>query len=199
MERAYSFLNIKSVSDGRRRIEGMATTPSPDRVGDIVEPMGASFRLPLPLLLDHNHLEAVGEVETARATAEGIPFAATIRTIDRAGEVKDLCDKAWSLVTNGLRKAVSIGFRSLQREPIKGGGWRFKEWEWMELSLVAVPANADATISSIKSLDRKAMRRAHIRRAAERLGLSPEVADLEVPRIAEPTGPAPFTVTRIAR
>jgi HK97 family phage major capsid protein len=35
------------------------------------------------------------------------------------------------------------------------GGIRFKEWEWMELSLVTIPANSEATITQIKSLDRE--------------------------------------------
>jgi hypothetical protein len=52
---------------------------------------------------------------------------------------------------------VSIGFRALKDavEPIKGGGFRFKEWEWMELSLVTIPANSEAVISTIKSIDSK--------------------------------------------
>ena len=41
---AYSVLTIKEVSEDKRIISGMATTPEPDRVGDIVElesPLGA--------------------------------------------------------------------------------------------------------------------------------------------------------------
>ena len=50
---------------------------------------------------------------------------------------------------------VSIGFRELANgvELLKSGGLRFTAIEVYELSLVTVPANADATILSIKSLD----------------------------------------------
>ena len=51
MKRAYSLLEIKAVDDDQRVITGIATTPEPDRVGDIVEPMGAKFANPLPLTL----------------------------------------------------------------------------------------------------------------------------------------------------
>ena len=50
MNRAYSILEIKTVSDDQRIITGTATTPSPDRVGDVVEPLGVKFKNPLPLL-----------------------------------------------------------------------------------------------------------------------------------------------------
>ena len=36
---------------------------------------------------------------------------------------------------------------------MKGGGWRIKDWEWLELSLVTIPANQDATISMVRSID----------------------------------------------
>src|SRR5688572_5209983 len=43
LDRAWSTLTVKSVDTERREIEGIASTPSVDRVGDIVEPMGAKF------------------------------------------------------------------------------------------------------------------------------------------------------------
>jgi hypothetical protein len=43
MNRAYSILTVKAVEEDQRIIRGMATTPSPDRVGDIVEPLGVKF------------------------------------------------------------------------------------------------------------------------------------------------------------
>ena len=45
VERAYSVLDIKRVRDDDLRIiEGMATTPTTDRLGDIVEPLGVTFK-----------------------------------------------------------------------------------------------------------------------------------------------------------
>jgi hypothetical protein len=36
---------------------------------------------------------------------------------------------------------------------MENGGIHFKEWEWMELSLVTIPANSEAIISAVKSID----------------------------------------------
>jgi hypothetical protein len=146
-------VRLKALDTAQRIIEGTATTPKTDRVGDIVMPMGAKFKLPLPLLLDHDHKQAVGEVEWASPTKAGIKFRARVAKIDEPGAAKDLVDHAWQLVESGLRKTVSIGFRSLPggSELMADGGIKFSSWEWLELSLVAVPAQADATIDNFKA------------------------------------------------
>lgn len=153
MNRAYSILQAKAVQDGDERvIEGIASTPSPDRMGDVVEPMGAKFALPLPLLWQHNHDEPVGTVEFAEPNAKGIPFRARLARVEEPGALKDLVDKAWQAVKAGLVRGVSIGFSAKEYERLKSGGLKFTAWEWLELSLVTVPANAEATISAIKSI-----------------------------------------------
>ena len=145
MNRAYSILTAKAVQDGGERvIEGIASTPSPDRMGDVVEPMGAKFALPLPLLWQHNHDEPVGTVEFAEPNAKGIPFRARLAKVDEPGALKDLVDKAWQAVKAGLVRGVSIGFASRSRpDQLKDGGLRFKDWEWLELSLVTIPASRE--------------------------------------------------------
>lgn len=155
MDRAYSVLEIKAYDDEERVIEGIATTPSADRMGDVVEPMGAKFSLPMPLLWQHNHSQPVGHVEFAKPTEKGIPFKARIAKVDESGKLKDRVDEAWQSVKNNLVRAVSIGFRSLEHSIMKDGGYRFKQWEWLELSLVTIPANHEATITTIKSIDRE--------------------------------------------
>jgi hypothetical protein len=50
MKRAHSLLTIKSFDESSGEFEGIASTPSTDRMGDIVEPKGAKFTLPMPLL-----------------------------------------------------------------------------------------------------------------------------------------------------
>ncbi|CCB64071.1 HK97 family phage prohead protease [Hyphomicrobium sp. MC1] len=154
MDRAYSRLTIKRVSEDDRIIEGIATTPSVDRQGDVVEPLGGKFKVPLPMLLDHDSRQAVGQVIEARATSAGIEFRARIAKIAEPGAAKDLVDSTWQLIKAQLRGAVSIGFRSLPDgvEIMPNGGVRWKSWEWLELSLVSIPANADARIFSAKSM-----------------------------------------------
>jgi len=155
MDRAYTLLDIRSVDEESRVIEGIASTPEPDRMGDIVEPMGAKFALPMPLLWQHEHDKPVGNVEFAAPTKAGIPFKARIAKVDEPGTLKDRVDEAWQSVKAGLVRAVSIGFRSLEHSRMETGGLRFISWEWMELSLVTIPANSEAVITAIKSIDRQ--------------------------------------------
>ena len=142
---------IKALDEDTRTIEGWASTPDEDRMGDIVVPTGAKYALPMPFLLDHDHERAVGEVDSVEITDKGIKFKAHIKNISEPGTVKDLCDSAWSLVKNGLRRAVSIGFRPLEMEALPTGGLKFNSWEWYELSAVSVPAQANAVITGAKS------------------------------------------------
>lgn len=153
MNRAYSVLDVKSVDEEKRVIRGVATTPTPDRVGDVVEPMGVKYTNPLPLLWQHQSSKPVGTVKFDKPTKDGINFEAKLASIDEPGTLKDRLDEAWQSVKMGLVRGVSIGFRALEYAFMEGGGIRFVESEVMELSLVTIPANADATIQSIKSID----------------------------------------------
>lgn len=158
--RAYSVLEIKSYDDDRREITGLATTPEPDRMGDIVDPLGAKFAAELPLLWQHMHDKPVGTAEFGKPTKKGIPFKATLAKLDEPGALKDLLDMAWQSVKAKLVRGVSIGFRPLEYAFMDNGGIRFNEVEIFELSLVTIPANASATIQTIKAMDtagRKAM------------------------------------------
>ena len=156
MNRAYSILEVKAVEEEERVIRGVATTPTPDRVGDIVEPLGVKFKNPMPLLHQHDAERPVGTVKFDKPTKDGITFEARLPKIDTPGPLKDRVDTAWGEVKAGLVRAVSIGFRTLKDgyEWMDSGGIRFLKTEVLELSLVTVPANADAKISTIKSIDR---------------------------------------------
>lgn len=157
LKRAYSILGVEKTveADGMVHIEGIASTPATDRMGDVVEPMGAKFKTPMPLLWQHQHDAPVGQVTFAKPTTKGIPFRASLPIVKEAGRLKERVDEAIHSLRYGLVSAVSIGFRVLEGayERMENGGYRFKEWEWMELSLVTIPANSEATISAIKSLD----------------------------------------------
>ncbi len=154
--RAFSILDVKGMVDGAEEvtIEGIASTPTADRMGDVVEPLGAQFKTPMPLLWQHRNDAPVGHVTFAKPNRNGIPFKATIPLIKEAGVLKDRVDEAIQSLRYKLVSAVSIGFRAIdgQVERIESG-LRFKQWEWLELSLVTIPANSEATITTIKSLD----------------------------------------------
>lgn len=155
LNRAYSFLEVKTVDAEKRTFSGMATTPSPDRVGDVIEPLGVQFSNPSPLLLYHDTEKPVGQVTFGKPTSKGVPFTASIPDVAESGTLQDRVNEAWQSVKYGLVKAVSVGFKELKGfvEPIKNGGWRYLKTEVLELSLVVIPANAEAVITTVKSLD----------------------------------------------
>lgn len=157
MNKAYSLLELKSLDEDQRVIRGIATSPRPDRVGDVVEPDGVTVAADIPLFLYHDSTKTVGRATFGKATAAGIPFEARIPHVAEPGILKDRVDEAWGMVRYGLINAVSIGFRALDGavENLKSGGIRFLKTEVMELSLVPVPAQPDAKIVSIKSLTKE--------------------------------------------
>jgi len=157
--RAYSVLETKAFTedDEKMTIEGIASTPSPDRMNDIVEPMGARFKTPMPFIWQHNHGLPIGSVTFAQPEEKGIPFVAEIPKIKEAGTLKERLDEAMQSIKYKLVTAVSIGFRPIEDayEFMENGGIRFKEWEWYELSAVTIPANSEAVISAVKSIDQQ--------------------------------------------
>jgi HK97 family phage prohead protease len=155
MHRAYAVLDVRSMNATERTIEGIASTPTPDRMGDIVEPMGAKFSIPMPLLWQHDSRQPIGQVTFAKPTKDGIPFKAQLLSPDavESPTLKDRLQMAWDSISNKLVRAVSIGFRELEYSFMDNGGIRFNSWEWLELSAVTIPANADATINVIRSID----------------------------------------------
>ena len=150
---AYSLLEVKALNEEKREITGVATTPEPDRVGDIVEPLGVKFKNPLPLLWQHDHEKPVGTVKFEKPTKDGIRFTATLPAITEEGKLKEMVDLAWQAVKARLVRGVSIGFRPLEYSYLDSGGIRFSESEVYELSLVSVACNASASIETIKSID----------------------------------------------
>jgi HK97 family phage prohead protease len=153
MNRAYAVLEIKSVDEEKRTFRGIATTPSTDRMGDIVEPKGAVFKLPLPLLWQHNPGDPIGWVHTAKITSAGIEVEGEIANIPEEGELKNRLQKAWQMLKNKLVRGLSIGFNSIESSRIENTySYHFLKWEWLELSAVTIPANQEATITAIKSI-----------------------------------------------
>lgn len=151
MDRAYSTLEIKALDDETGTITGIASTPTPDRMDDIVLPEGAKYRLPIPLLWQHNHSDPIGHVTEAKVTAKGIEVVAKVAL----GVTEDI-DRYWKLMKAGLVRGLSIGFRGLKVAQIEGSwGVEFQEWEWLELSAVTIPANAEASIATVKEFAAK--------------------------------------------
>lgn len=187
IDRAYSLLTIKSINEDERIITGMASTPTTDRMGDVVEPKGAQFSLPLPLLWQHDSSSPIGQVIKAKVTPNGIEIIAQVAK----GVLEDI-DEAWALIKAGLVRGLSIGFRAMEYEPVDPkepyGGVRFIKWDWLELSAVTIPANAEATIQTIKSMDAEQLRTAS--------GAKRERSGASVVRLTTPGVPGQSVTTR---
>lgn len=158
INRAYSILTVKAVNEAERTITGIATTPTPDRIGDIVEPTGAEFNLPIPLLWQHDSQQPIGEVTRAKVTKAGIEITAKLAKIQDPPLLRNRLEEAWASIKAGLVRGLSIGFKPLESADIADGppfAERFIRWLWLELSAVTIPANAEATIETVKSLDKE--------------------------------------------
>jgi HK97 family phage prohead protease len=178
--RAYSLLTVKDINQETRTISGVATTPNVDRVGDIIDPLGVKYQNPMPFLWQHDHEQPVGQCRFKKPTKDGIEFTAEFVHPDKveSATLKDRLQLAWDSITNSLVRAVSIGFRPIEYQFMDAGGIRFVETEVYELSAVTVPANAEALISEIKSMDAKLREQAGV----------PEPELIEIP--SEPEEPA---------
>lgn len=151
MQRAYSTIEVKTIDDEQRSFSGIASTPSVDRMHDVVEPDGASFELPMPFLWQHDSRQPIGWINKVRVTRKGI-------FIDEGKVAKDpllpQLDQAWAYIRSKLVRGLSIGFDPVEWSRLEDtGGYRFLKWVWLELSAVTIPANADASIQTIKSFD----------------------------------------------
>lgn len=155
IHKAYSLLTEKSFADGDAVIRGFATTPTPDRVSDVVVPEGVKFRTPdIKLHLYHDHRLPVGTVRFGKPTSKGIPFEARLPDVAEEGIVRDRVNEARHSIKYNLISAVSIGFKPLENgvELLKNGGLKFNSWEMLELSLTSTPANPEAVFSAVKSM-----------------------------------------------
>lgn len=156
-QKAYSILSEKKFTedDNFFYIEGVASTPTPDRVGDIMRPMGAKYSLPQKMLLHHEMKSPVGNMIAATLKSTGIPCKWALPKVKEAGRVKERVDEAIHSVKYDLISALSIGFRAMEGKykVLKSGGYEFFEWDWFETSLVTIPANSEAIITAVKSFE----------------------------------------------
>lgn len=153
MNRAYSVLTIKELNEELREISGMASTPTADRMGDIVEPDGATFAEEIPLLWQHDSkMPAIGWTKLGKPTPKGIPYVSRVAKIAEPGQLRDMVEMAWQAIKNKLVRGVSIGFTPNEWDFMGDGGVRFMKYEIHELSAVTIPANMEATIASVKAM-----------------------------------------------
>ena len=198
MTKAYSVMTVKSYTEteDERIIKGIASTPRPDRDNDIVESKGATFALPLPLLWQHDSNSPIGEVIEATVTDKGIEFTARIVKIEELGNLKNRIDDAWNSIKSGLVKCVSVGFKALDYEYLKDSyGLHIKSWELYEISVVTIPANSDAMITSVKQI-KKAFNDAEVEPVAPNKPTEPDTEESQNP-VASVAGDTPSHVALV--
>lgn len=158
LEHAWALLEVKSADLETRTITGIASTPTLDRQGHVFDTTGATFAKAVPLLLHHDRERPIGTAKLS-TRVNAIHFEATLPTVTDPGPLRDRIEDAWQTVKAGLMRGASIGYRILSDgvEVLKDGNLRITKSEICELSLVTIPANAEASILTIKSLDLAAM------------------------------------------
>lgn len=151
--RAYSAFEVKAIGEGQRRtFTGWATTPSLDRMGDRINPLGIRFVNPLVLLSGHKHDVGIGTAMFGTPTKKGVPFEGEIPVVEEGyGSLKDRVDTAWGELKYGIVRAVSIGFRPI-KYAFTDTGVDYEEIEVYELSTVSIPALPEAVITAVKSM-----------------------------------------------
>jgi HK97 family phage major capsid protein/HK97 family phage prohead protease len=136
-------------------MEFILSDETPDRLGDIISATGwdlENFKKNPIALFNHHSDFPIGKwanLRVDKGALRGHLQLAPAGTSPRIDEIRKLIDA-------GILKAVSVGFRALESEPLqKGnpfGGERYLKQELVETSLVSVPANPNA-LSVAKSLN----------------------------------------------
>jgi HK97 family phage prohead protease len=97
-------------------------------------------KTPIPVLFAHKMDELPVGTTTALAVSD-----AGIRASWRWLEGDDRADRVRRAFEQGILTGASIGFRPIEREPNKSGGWIYRKWSLLEWSLCAIPSNPFAT------------------------------------------------------
>lgn len=146
-------LDVKAMDLAARTITGIASTATVDRQGHSLDPLGATFTNPLPLLLHHDIQRPVGSV-TLIATPTALTFQAILPVVPEAGALRDRIDETWQALQAGLLTKASVGLRVLEAgaQRLKNGVLRLIKYEVCEVSLTTMPVNPEAVVLTVKEL-----------------------------------------------
>ena len=148
---------VKSApSPGGAPNEYVMSDGSVDRMGDVVDPAGwdlKNFKAHPIALLNHDRDQIIGKWVDVRV--DGKQLRGRLELADEG--TSPLVDNVRKLVAQNILRAVSVGFRPIEQQPLDKnaselwGPFKFTKSELLECSLVAVPANPHA-LSTAKSL-----------------------------------------------
>jgi HK97 family phage prohead protease len=138
------------------RISGYAATYDLDRVGDVIIPGAFSKTIkqyqeanrPIRMYFQHDSKELIGAFlpSAMREDAKGLYVEGDINLeVQRGKEI-------YALAKQGVLSDMSIGYSVLDFE-VNGAVRELKEIELWEISVVSEPANPNAKITAVKSID----------------------------------------------
>lgn len=136
--------SVKRVSDnGVLDFDCIVTTPYRDRVKDILDTKGAILDKNAPLLWQHVAMMPIGKrLRTLRHNEK------ELRT--RMSIADTALGRDAAILTRFGALRISHGFDPLEWEPNKDEqGWHFKKFEIFEISLVSIPCNIEAVVTSV--------------------------------------------------
>jgi len=130
---------------GSRRYSATFSDGSIDREKDVIDPKGWTYPSSVPLLLDHDHSVLMTIGRCSQFHVDGDRFRGVIE-LAPAG-ISATVDEVERRFNAGLYPDLSVGFNPIAWVPREGGdGLTFTKQELLEVSCVAIPANASATI-----------------------------------------------------
>ncbi len=146
-----TFKALGEGEDGSIDIKGSASTNGLDRAGDIIESDAwtkgglENFKNNPIILFNHNYDKPIGRATGLEVNDKGLDISAKISKA--AGDVTQL-------IKDGVLGAFSVGFRVKDADYMtETDGYKIKDAELFEVSVVSVPCNQGATFSLAKSFD----------------------------------------------
>lgn len=151
MDKQYIEATIKKADDGS--FIAVASTNSVDRHGEVVDNNGwdlKAFKKNPVILWAHDHTEpAIGV--SKKTWVEGVGKKAKLMIQPLLHDVTDKARAIKTLVEMGVINSLSVGFKPIESPD----GITFTKNELLEVSMVNVPANADAMMLAYKSLKKE--------------------------------------------
>jgi HK97 family phage prohead protease len=146
-----TFKSLGDTDDGGVEIKGSASTNGLDRAGDIIEADAwakgglENFKNNPIILFNHNYDKPIGRAKDITVTNNGLEISAKISKA--AGDVTQL-------IKDGVLGAFSVGFKVKDADYMtETDGYKIKDAELFEVSVVSVPCNQGATFGLSKSFD----------------------------------------------
>lgn len=143
-----------------------------DSVGDIIEKGAFTSPAKLPMLFAHDQAQPIGIWESVSETPEGLVAKGRLLVDDvqRAREIH-------ALIKTEAVTGLSIGFVTRKATPRRGGGRTITALDLHEISVVPIPCNQNARVTSIKAADAATLE--DINMETETITPAPELAAME--------------------